>query len=53
MTRLADMGAQRYLLAATLRLCVAQRLVRRLCQQPGCRLERPMTEAEAVALGRA
>lgn len=51
-TRLADMGAQRYLLAATLRLCVAQRLVRRLCQQPGCRLERPMTEAEAVALGR-
>ena len=51
-TRLADMGAQRYLLAATLRLCVAQRLVPRLCQQPGCRLERPLTQAEAVALGR-
>jgi len=50
-TRLANMGAQRYLLAATLRLCVAQRLVRQLCHQPGCRRERAMTEAEAVALG--
>jgi len=51
-TRLADMEAQRYLQAATLRLCVAQRLVRRLCQHPGCRRKRSLTAAEAVALGR-
>lgn len=30
-TRLADMGVQRYLIAATLRLAVSQRLVRKLC----------------------
>ena len=34
-TRLVDMGMQRFLVAATLRLSVAQRLVRRLC--PHCR----------------
>ncbi len=51
-TRLADMGAQRYLLAATLRLCVAQRLARRLCQHPGCRRKRSLTTAEATAMGR-
>jgi type IV pilus assembly protein PilB len=51
-TRLADMGAQRYLLAATLRLCVAQRLVRRLCQHPGCRRQRLLTPAEAITLGK-
>ncbi|MEM6692304.1 MAG: GspE/PulE family protein [Planctomycetota bacterium] len=48
-TRLADMGVDRFLVAATLRLAVAQRLVRRLCSK--CHIPRPMTEAEAVALG--
>ncbi len=47
-TRLADMGVDRFLIAATLRLCVAQRLVRRLCRQ--CRKPRPLTEAEARML---
>ncbi len=50
-TRLTDMGAQRYLLGATMRLCVAQRLVRRLCQHASCRRPRALTEAEAIALG--
>lgn len=48
-TRLADMGVDRFLIAATMRLCVAQRLVRRLCSH--CRSGRPLTEAEAVMLG--
>jgi len=48
-TRLIDMGVERYLVAATLRLAVAQRLVRRLC--PRCRKPRPLTEPEAAALG--
>ena len=49
-TRLADMGVQRYLIAATLRLAVSQRLVRRLCSK--CRRARPMTATEAAALRR-
>jgi len=49
LTRLADMGLARYLIAATMRLVVAQRLVRRLCAR--CRKPRPLTECEAVALG--
>ncbi len=48
-TRLADMGVDRFLIAATLRLAVAQRLVRRLCGK--CCKPRPLTEAEAVAIG--
>ena len=48
-TRLADMGLARFMIAATLRLCVAQRLVRKLC--PDCRAPRPLTEAEAALLG--
>jgi type IV pilus assembly protein PilB len=48
-TRLADMGIDRFLIAATLRLAVAQRLVRRLCTR--CRTPRRLTEAEAAALG--
>ena len=36
-TRLVDLGAERYLIAATLRAVIAQRLVRRLC--PHCRRE--------------
>ena len=51
-TRMRDLGAEPYLLAATLRLVVAQRLVRQLCRQPGCRKARPLTAAEAKALGR-
>ncbi|MGE3804508.1 MAG: ATPase, T2SS/T4P/T4SS family [Gemmataceae bacterium] len=47
-TRLVDMGVDRFLIAATLRLAVAQRLVRRLC--PRCRTARTLTQAEAVAL---
>ena len=49
-TRLIDMGVPAYLVAATLRLAVAQRLVRRLC--PSCRRPRELTAPEAVALGR-
>jgi type II secretory ATPase GspE/PulE/Tfp pilus assembly ATPase PilB-like protein len=51
-TRLRDMGVEPYLVAATLRMCVAQRLVRRLCMHPGCRSSRPLTQAEAVAFNR-
>jgi type IV pilus assembly protein PilB len=47
-TRLVDMGADRFLIAATLRLVVAQRLVRRLC--PQCRRAAPQTSAQASAL---
>ena len=47
-TRLADMGLDRFLVAATLRLAVAQRLVRRLC--PRCRKTRQLTPSEARAL---
>lgn len=48
-TRLADMGVERYLIASTLRLSVAQRLVRRLC--PRCRRARRLTGREATGLG--
>ncbi|MGE3536614.1 MAG: ATPase, T2SS/T4P/T4SS family [Candidatus Tectimicrobiota bacterium] len=48
-TRLADMGVERYLIAATLRLAVAQRLVRRLCRY--CRQPYLLNEEDAVALG--
>lgn len=47
-TRLVDMGVEPFLIAATLRMSVAQRLVRRLC--PYCRRPRAMTEIEALAL---
>ncbi|HEX3657830.1 MAG TPA: GspE/PulE family protein [Pirellulales bacterium] len=47
-TRLHDMGVDRFLIAATLRLAVAQRLVRRLCRR--CRKPRPLEAAEARAL---
>ncbi len=48
-TRLVDMGIQPFLVAATLRLCVSQRLLRRLC--PECRKSRTLTEIEATNLG--
>jgi len=47
-TRLADMGVDRFLIAATLRLAVAQRLVRQLC--PRCRKPRELTVSESAAL---
>ena len=49
-TRLSDMGVDRYLTAATVRLAVAQRLVRRLCSH--CRKQRELTVAEARAFDR-
>ncbi len=48
-TRLIDMGVQPFQVAATLKLCVAQRLLRQLCQQ--CRTPRALTAVEAGALG--
>jgi len=47
-TRLIDMGVEPYLVAAALRLAVAQRLLRRLCLH--CRIPRPMTELEAISI---
>lgn len=49
-TRLKDMGLASHLAAATLRLSVAQRLVRALC--PHCRRARPLAAAEAAVFGR-
>ena len=49
-TRLLDMGVEPYLVAAALRLAVAQRLLRRLCRH--CRISRPMTRLEALAINR-
>ncbi len=49
-TRLLDMGVEPYLVAAALRLAVAQRLLRRLCQY--CRISRPLTDIEAALIGR-
>lgn len=42
--RLLDMGIEPYLLASTVRLIVAQRLVRRLCDS--CKVVRPTTSLE-------
>ena len=49
-TRLADMGVKDFMIAATLRLAVAQRLVRALCER--CRVPRALTATEAIAVGR-
>ena len=49
-TRLIDMGLQPFQVAATVRLCIAQRLGRRLC--PDCRKPRKLTAGEAAAVGR-
>ncbi|HVJ02118.1 MAG TPA: type II secretion system ATPase GspE [Sphingomonas sp.] len=48
-TRLIDMGVERYLLAPMLVGLVAQRLVRKLC--PECRWEDEATEADSRLLG--
>jgi len=48
-SRLVDMGVERYLLAPMLRGLVAQRLVRKICQH--CREPRPATVSDCQALG--
>lgn len=48
-TRLQDLGVERYLVAATLRLSMSQRLARRLCRY--CRRPTALTSAQALALG--
>ncbi|GHC88843.1 GspE/PulE family protein [Novosphingobium pokkalii] len=48
-TRLRDMGVEPFLLAATLRAVLAQRLVRRLC--PHCRAPEAMPAPLAATLG--
>src|ERR1700750_2825218 len=52
MTRLRDMGLEDYLMTATLKAVLAQRLVRRLC--PGCKTPDPAPSAliERFGLGR-
>lgn len=49
LTRLTDLGVPPYLVAATLRLAMAQRLVRRPC--PACMRWEPATEDECRACG--
>ena len=49
-TRLSDMGVERYLVASTLRLAIAQRLVRRLC--PRCREVTTMSVTDSRVLNR-
>jgi general secretion pathway protein E/type IV pilus assembly protein PilB len=48
--RLVDMGIERYLIAATLRVVAAQRLVRKLC--PYCAVERKADKEERAFLKR-
>lgn len=48
-TRLLDMGIESFLLAATLRMAVAQRLVRKLC--PHCRQPHPDPDQQLVLPG--
>lgn len=43
-SRLQDMGIPAYLLASTLNLSVAQRLVRKLC--PDCKVEKPLADLD-------
>lgn len=50
-TRLIDMGVERYLLAPMVVGLAAQRLVRKLC--PACRRQDAATEADSLLLGRA
>lgn len=48
-TRLIDMGIETYLLASSLKLVLAQRLVRRLC--PSCKTQDSSGEYQAVGCG--
>ena len=50
-TRLADIGCERFLIGATLHGVIAQRLVRMLC--PHCRAPRPADATERTLLGAA
>ena len=50
-TRLIDMGVERYLLAPLVVGLIAQRLVRRLCEH--CRWQDRATEADSILLGKA
>ncbi|MEP2306965.1 GspE/PulE family protein, partial [Rhodopirellula bahusiensis] len=49
-TRLIDMGVEPFLVAATLRMAIAQRLVRKLC--PHCRVPEKLSLTEASAIGK-
>jgi len=49
-TRLIDMGVAPYLVAAALRVVIAQRLLRRLCAH--CSIARPLQEVETIAINR-
>lgn len=49
LTRLADMGIDKFLITSTLIGVLAQRLVRRLC--PDCKTTVPLSDAEANDLG--
>jgi general secretion pathway protein E len=48
-TRLEDMGIERYLITSSVNGVLAQRLVRTLCSS--CKQQRPLQEGEAVKLG--
>ncbi len=48
--RMLDMGAEPFLIASTVNVIVAQRLVRRLC--PECRTEYRLDEKEVISLGK-
>ena len=52
LTRLADMGVARYLIAATMRLVVAQRLVRRLAPAAASRASLPSARRSRWAIRR-
>ncbi len=47
-TRLVEMGVEPYLVASSLELVVAQRLVRLICEQ--CKVQEQPTEAQAIEL---
>ncbi len=46
--RLLDMKVESYLVASTVNIAIAQRLVRRIC--PACKTKRPITKAECQSL---
>jgi len=49
LTRLVDLGVERFLVASTVEAVLAQRLVRRVCE--GCATPTPVTPEERMALG--
>ncbi len=48
LTRLVEMGVEPYLVASTVSVIIAQRLVRRLC--PSCKIKATLSEAESSRL---